>query len=169
MLEAVRADSLPVQPAPVASRPQYQPWTVQRFGSLEVLDTLHSRRAVAAVREAIRAVVEAEGPVDQERLAKLVCAAFDLNKVNGQRENSVLDVLDESLHYCDPDGFIWDRSIDREMWEHFRPNSADVPRKPEYISVVVIRNAMVEILRLSGGSQWTNSTAKPSGPSAPSV
>ena len=104
-----------------------------------------------AVREAIRAIVEAEGPVHQERLAKLACAAFSLNKVNAQRANSVLDVLDTSVHRCDEDGFIWDASIDREEWSEFRTNGQEVDRKPEHISVVELRNAMVEIVRLSGG------------------
>jgi hypothetical protein len=134
-----------------SSRPGYKPWSVRRFGSVDVLDTLYSRRSVVAVRDAIRTVVEAEGPIHQERLAKLVCAAFELNKVNWQRANSVLKLLDKTEHYCDRDGFIWDASTDREMWEDFRPNGADISRKPEHISVVEIRNAMVEIVRVSGG------------------
>ncbi|MFP3459784.1 DUF3320 domain-containing protein [Arthrobacter globiformis] len=151
LLEAVRAEPRPATVVSSSSRVSYEPWTVRRFGGVEMLDTLHSRRSVAAVRDAIQTVVEAEGPVHQERLAKLVCAAFELNKVNGQRANSVLDVLDETLHYCDADGFIWDASIERDLWEDFRPNSSDVTRKPEHISVVEIRNAMVEIVRVSGG------------------
>jgi hypothetical protein len=129
----------------------YEPWTVRRFGSIDVLDSLPSRRSAASVREAIRAIVEAEGPIHQERLAKLACAAFSLNKVNAQRANSVLDVLDKSVHYCDEEGFIWDASIDREEWPEFRTNGQDVDRKPEHISVVELRNAMVDIVRLSGG------------------
>ncbi|WCI09630.1 DUF3320 domain-containing protein [Arthrobacter sp. OVS8] len=131
--------------------PAYEPWAVRRFGSIDVLDSLPSRRAAASVREAIRAIVEAEGPVHQERLAKLACAAFSLNKVNAQRANSVLDVLDKSVHHCDDDGFIWDASIDRDEWSEFRTNGQEVDRKPEHISVVELRNAMVEIVRLSGG------------------
>lgn len=131
--------------------PAYKPWAVRRFGSIDVLDSLPSRRAAASVREAIRVIVEAEGPVHQERLAKLACAAFSLNKVNAQRANSVLDVLDKSVHRGDEDGFIWDASVDREEWSEFRTNGQDVDRKPEHISVVELRNAMVEIVRLSGG------------------
>lgn len=129
----------------------FQPWTVRPFGGREVLDALPSRRSVLAVREAIRTIVEAEGPVHQERLAKLACAAFNLNKMNGDRANSVLDVLDASVHRCDEDGFIWDASIDREQWSEFRTNGQEVDRKPEHISVVELRNAMMEIVRLSGG------------------
>jgi hypothetical protein len=131
--------------------PAYKPWTVRRFGSIDVLDSLPSRRSAASVREAIRAIVEAEGPIHQERLAKLACAAFSLNKVNAQRANSVLDVLDTSVHRIDDDGFIWDASVDREEWSEFRTNGQDVDRKPEHISVAELRNAMVEIVRLSGG------------------
>ncbi|TSE16656.1 DUF3320 domain-containing protein [Arthrobacter sp. KBS0703] len=151
LLEASQANPRPATLVTAYAQSSYEPWTVRRFGGLEVLDTLRSRRSVTAVREAIQDVIAAEGPIHQERLAKLVCAAFELNKVNSQRANSVLDALDESLHYCDADGFSWDASVDREMWEQFRPNSADITRKPEHISVVEIRNAMVDIVRLSGG------------------
>jgi hypothetical protein len=95
--------------------------------------------------------VEVEGPIHQERLAKLTCAAFSLNKVNAQRAISVLDVLDTSVHRCDADGFIWDATTDREEWSEFRTNGQEVDRKPEHISVVELRNAMVEIVRQSGG------------------
>lgn len=132
-------------------RPVYEPWAVRRFGSIDVLDSLPSRRSAASVREAVRAIVEAEGPIHQERLARLACAAFSLNKVNAQRANSVLDVLDKSVHHCDEDGFIWDASIDREEWSEFRTNGQEIDRKPEHISVVELRNAMVEIVLLSGG------------------
>ena len=132
-------------------RPEFEPWSVRRFGGRDVLDALPSRRSVIAVREAVRTIVEAEGPVHQERLARLACAAFNLNKMNGDRANSVLDALDTSVHRCDEDGFIWDASIDREEWSDFRTNGPDVDRKPEHISVVELRNAMVEIVRLSGG------------------
>ena len=134
-----------------ACRPAYKPWIVRNFGTIDVLDNLQSRRSVAAVREAMQSIVEAEGPIHVERLAKLTCAAFNLNKVNTQRMNSVLRLLDRNAHQRDADGFVWDAAIDNAAWEDFRPNGSDVARKPEHISVVEIRNAMVEIVRLSGG------------------
>ena len=151
LLEAVRRDPSPATIVAESSRPVYQPWKVRRLGSRDVLNNLDMRRSVAAVREAMGSIVEAEGPVHQVRLAKLTCAAFDLNKMNDDRANSVLDLLDTAVHYCDDDGFIWDASVDRQTWNDFRPNGSEVDRKPEQISVVEIRNAMAEIVRLSGG------------------
>jgi len=55
------------------------------------------------------------------------------------------------VHYSDADGFVWDISVERETWEQFRPSDGDIKRKPEHISVVELRNAMVEIVRVSGG------------------
>ncbi|MET3719222.1 DUF4011 domain-containing protein [Arthrobacter sp. UYEF21] len=132
-------------------RPVYEPWTVRRFGRRDVLDALPSRRSVLAVREALRTIVDAEGPIHQERLARLVCMAFDLNKMNADRANSVLDALDSSVHRCDRDGFIWDAAVDREAWTQFRPNGPATDRKPEHISVVELRNAMVHVVHGSGG------------------
>jgi hypothetical protein len=134
-----------------SGRLTYKPWTVRRLGGRDVLDALPSRRSVFAVREALGAIVEAEGPVHQERLAKLACAAFNLNKMNPQRANSVLDVVDESVHRSDADGFIWDASIDPKEWTEFRVNGEEIDRKPEQISVVELRNAMVHVVGRSGG------------------
>lgn len=141
------AQNLTVEPA----RAGYKPWVVRNFGTIDVLDNLQSRRSVAALREAMQAIVEAEGPIHVERLAKLTCAAFNLNKVNTQRMNSVLRLLDKNAHQRDADGFVWDAAIDTEAWEGFRPNGPEEVRKLEHVSVVEIRNAMVEIVRLSGG------------------
>jgi hypothetical protein len=129
----------------------FEPWTVQKFGTTDVLDSLHSRRSIAAVRDAIGVVVAAEGPVHQDRLAKLVRAAFGLNKVNGSRANSVLRLVDPSAHVIDDDGFVWDATVDRRTWSIFRPNDADIVRKPGHISVVELRNAMVDIVSATGG------------------
>lgn len=106
----------------------YKPWAVRSFGPTDVLDNLGSQRAAAAVREAMRSIVEAEGPVHVERLAKLTCAAFNLNKVNTQRMNSVLRLLDRNVHQRDADGFVWDATVDRDAWEDFR-RTAPRPRE----------------------------------------
>ncbi|MHC6219826.1 DUF3320 domain-containing protein [Arthrobacter sp. MMS24-S77] len=140
--------------ATAADEPQqsvFSPWTVQRFGNVDVLDSLHSRRSVESVRQVIRVIVDEEGPIHRDRLAKLACAAFSLNKVNAQRAKSVLDVLDKTVHLCDSDGFIWDASTDRDSWSDFRTSGPEIDRKPEHISIVELRNAMVDIVRLSGG------------------
>lgn len=151
LYEAVRAESGLAHVVADSARASYQPWTVRRLGSIEVLDTLYSRRSASVVREVMRSIIEAEGPVHHERLGKLTCAAFDLSKVNAQRIASVLRLLDSEAHQRDVDGFVWDASIDREAWDAFRPNGPEVLRKPDHISVVELRNAMVEIVRLSGG------------------
>ena len=129
----------------------YEPWTVQRFGNTDILDSLHSRRSIAAVRDVIGVVVAAEGPVHKDRLARLVCAAFGLNKVNGSRAGSVLRLVEPSVHVIDDDGFVWDATVDRNAWTIFRSNGAEILRRPEHISVVELRNAMVNIVSATGG------------------
>lgn len=147
----------PAAPPPSSSVPvtsevaTYQPWTVQAFGTTDVLDSLHSRRSIAAVRGAIEVVVAAEGPIHQDRLARLVCAAFGLNKVNGPRADSVLRLVEPSTHVIDDDGFVWGAAVDRRAWSIFRSNDTDIVRKPEHISVVELRNAMVDIVSATGG------------------
>lgn len=152
LFEELRKPAAPSSSVPVASEvATYQPWTVQAFGTTDVLDSLHSRRSIAAVRGAIEVVVAAEGPIHQDRLARLVCAAFGLNKVNGPRADSVLRLVEPSTHVTDDDGFVWDATVDRRTWSIFRSNDTDIVRKPEHISVVELRNAMVDIVSATGG------------------
>ncbi|WP_426989911.1 DUF3320 domain-containing protein [Pseudarthrobacter sp. Y6] len=152
LFDEIRKPAVPPSSTSVVSEVDtYEPWPVQTFGTTDVLDNLHSRRSIAAVRDAISAVVAAEGPVHQDRLAKLVCAAFGLNKVNGQRSHSVLRLVEPSTHVIDDDGFVWDAAMDRGSWRVFRPNGTDIVRKPEHISVVELKNAMVDIVGVNGG------------------
>ncbi|MCS5723473.1 DUF3320 domain-containing protein [Herbiconiux sp. CPCC 203406] len=59
----------------------HTPWVPCRMGSTSVLDELSCQDAGHAVEAVIREVIATEGPVHLVRLAKLVAAAFDLNKV----------------------------------------------------------------------------------------
>jgi hypothetical protein len=63
----------------------------------------------------------------------------------------VLRLVEPSTHVTDDDGFVWDATVDRRTWSIFRSNDTDIVRKPEHISVVELRNAMVDIVSATGG------------------
>lgn len=56
--------------------------------------------------------MEAEGPIHMAQLGKLVCVAFDLNKVNDSRAASVVKLADRNMFHVDRDGFVWPTSLD---------------------------------------------------------
>ncbi|WP_404321317.1 DUF4011 domain-containing protein [Arthrobacter luteolus] len=139
-------------PAPVSNSLPYVPWSYRGAGGIEYLDQLSSsRRARDAVRSVLEAVIDAEGPVHTVRLAKLVCAEFDLNKVNAQRAASVLKLIDRKKFHVDRDAFVWPTALDAQTWTRYRQSDESEPRKTEHVSLVEIGNAMAELCRDAAG------------------
>lgn len=131
----------------------FVPWSWRRTGGIEYLDQLGSSgRARAVVAEALGAIVDAEGPIHRERLAKLVCAEFDLNKVNSARAGAVLKLIDPKRFHVDSHGFVWPTRYDPAAWTGYRTVSeGDEPRKIEHVSLVEIGNAMADLCRDAAG------------------
>ena len=139
-------------PAPGSNALPFVPWSYRGTGGIEYLDNLSSaRRHRETVRAVLEAVVEAEGPIHTVRLAKLVCAEFDLNKVNGQRAASVLKLIDRKKFHVDREAFVWPASLDPKIWDGYREADETEPRKIEHVSLVEIGNAMTDLCRDAAG------------------
>ncbi|MCC3279908.1 DUF3320 domain-containing protein [Arthrobacter sp. zg-Y40] len=147
------APALPAPPAaPVSNGQPYVPWSYRGTGGIEYLDNLSSSpRARETVRAVLEAIVEAEGPIHTARLAKLVCAEFDLNKVSGQRADSVLKLIDRKKFRVDRDEFVWPTTLDPQTWEGYREADESDPRKIEHVSLIEVGNAMAELCRDAAG------------------
>ncbi|MBO0907787.1 DUF4011 domain-containing protein [Arthrobacter sunyaminii] len=150
-----RAPAVSPVPAPVAvpsNALPYIPWSVRWTGGIEYLDKLASSSRVRdTVRQVLDKIVEAEGPIHTARLAKLVCAEFDLNKVSGSRAASVVKLVDRKKFHVDRDGFVWPTSLDPATWLGYRENDESEVRKIEHVSLVEIGNAMVDLCRDAAG------------------
>jgi hypothetical protein len=131
-------------------------WTPGRIGGRGVLDALPKAAAVRAVRAALLAGIEAEGPIQIERLAKAVAGAFDLTRLSEARLAAIVAVLPaESVP--DPDEpFAWPSQVDPESWTQFRTAAPGRPpdqsqRPLDAVCLREIGNAMVTLCRASGG------------------
>jgi hypothetical protein len=112
------------------------------------------RRCSARARDTVRQVLDTwrrEGPIHTARLAKLVCAEFDLDRVSGSRAASVVKLVDRKQFHVDRDGFIWPTLLDPATWRGYRENDESEVRKIEHVSLVEIGNAMVELCRDAAG------------------
>jgi hypothetical protein len=148
----------PVEAVPVADTSarhpelsEYEPWDAPTLGGIEVLDRLPGRQSVVAVQSAIRAAVEAEGPIHVTRLAKLVAGAFGLDRVVGSRAKSILDKVPTELLGRSDEPFAWPTSIDPLTWRGARQSPAEAARAIEHISLVEIANAMAIAAEESAG------------------
>lgn len=124
-------------------------WEVTRRGPRSVLDGLpeaHSRREVGAV---ISEVVATEGPVNAERLSRLVAAAFDLFKVSRGRSEDILRCVPAGWRVGEEADVIWD-GRDVSGWRAFR-SDADGIRDIEQVPLREIANSMRSLCLATGG------------------
>lgn len=125
------------------------PWTGRQRGSRATLDALPDRRAQQDLQPVLREIIEAEGPVHVERIARLAAGAFDLTRLNQARINSIVRCIPGPSK--DRLGWAWPDHIDRNGWRAFRVPAAGESRAVMEIHPLEIANAMVSLCRQSYG------------------
>ncbi|WP_166785977.1 DUF4011 domain-containing protein [Cryobacterium sandaracinum] len=138
-------------PPPSLNAERFDPYQVRYLGQTGVLDALPRLQAAASVSTALRAIVDAEGPIHYVRLTKLLALGFGLERVNATRMQSILRHLPEELKAQDEKPFAWPARLDPRTWRGFRPTPGGVARPLEHISPRELVNAMVEICHTSAG------------------
>lgn len=122
------------------------------IGSIRVLDEIHTSYNRAHVVKIIESIIDAEGPVHRDRLAKLVAGAFSLGKVNEARRTAIQRVVPaEYARPTDPE-FYWPAGVDPLSWRTVRTSPRGEGRPISEISLVEIGNAMAVVAEQSGGS-----------------
>jgi hypothetical protein len=138
-------------PAPSPSSQDFRPWSPRRFGPVGVLDDLpapHARREVAA---ALTEVVDAEGPVTLDRLAKLVANGFGLNRVAESRKSAILECLPRAVRRDRAEPVAWPAGLEPTEWQGYRATPEGVERPIEQVPLREIGNAMVVLAGATAG------------------
>ena len=104
------------------------------------------------VYAAMISAIEAEGPIQLDRLVRLVAAGFGLHRVVAARHAAILAVLPAGLN-TDPVApeFVWPPSLDPLTWQGFRRTPDGVERSLEQISP------------RESAMRWSRSAAPPPG------
>jgi hypothetical protein len=128
------------------------PWVSGVLGPKEVLDRLPAPVSVQHVYAAMISAIESEGPIQLDRLVRLVAAGFGLHRVVAARHETILAVLPAGLA-TDPAApeFAWPPSLDPLTWQGFRPTPDGVERSLEQVSPREIGNAMVALCGAAAG------------------
>ncbi len=147
------------EPAPQASNAtwtrdaeEFVPWPGGHFGSVDTLYALPSRAAAQRVTAALAAVINAEGPIHTDRLARIVGNGFELARVVGARRTAILRHGPDDVVRDRVESFVWPASIDPDTWTGYRTTPDGVDRPLEHIALREIGNAMVASVRASAGS-----------------
>ncbi len=130
----------------------FTPWISGYLGGRHVLDRLPAPDAAEQVARALRAAIDAEGPVHVDRLAKLVAGGFDLGRVSAERRTSILECLPDGVFRdpADPQ-FAWPDEVDPEAWTGFRCAERQADRPLEQVCAREIGNAMVAVCVAGAG------------------
>lgn len=131
-------------------------WAEVDRGTIETLDNLPGRAATQQVENAIRRAVDAEGPIQTTRLAKLVARSFGLERVANTRAGAILKcVPSEFKRSTGERTFLWPANLDPVTWLGARRVRDGESRDIETVSLIEIANAMRIAAALSGGMSST--------------
>jgi hypothetical protein len=125
-----------------AIREEYEAWTLVRAGEPWVIQGLPKKVAKERVRGLATDIVEFEGPVHLDRLARLIAWSFGVGKLHNARLKQIANQVRATPElFVDSDKFVWPQEIDPDSWREFRPNSSAARRAFEDISPIEIANA----------------------------
>jgi hypothetical protein len=124
---------------------------MRSLGSVEVLDALPSTAAAATVAAALAEVVEAEGPVHADRLARLVAHGFGLARVVDARRAAILAQIPDRVRRDAAEPVLWPARWTPEAWTGFRRTPGGVDRPLEHVALREIGNAMAALTGASAG------------------
>lgn len=150
----VAASTAPTRSGPgpaLAGEKPFRPWPMPTSGTKEVLDQLPAHPAARRVAAALAAAVSVEGPVQLDRLARLVAASFGLSRVSAARSDAILRELPAGLRPDRSQPFAWPEHRSATSWTGFRRATEADPRPLEQIHPREIGNAMVALCAASVG------------------
>lgn len=119
-------------------------------GPRAVLDGLPSRTSQTQVQEVIREILRKEGPIHEQRLAKLVAASFELTRVNADRAGSIIRCVPAGSRSPHEKAVLRDAAARGDSWEGFR-RDASGERDIAHVPLLEMANAMRALCRATGG------------------
>jgi len=137
-------------PARLPEEAPFEAWNPEPLGPRSTLDDLPASWARQQVTAVIKDVVATEGPIHEERLAKLVAASFDLYRVSQDRANDILRCVPTGWRLRDERDVIWDGRDDVNAWRGFR-RSEEPERDIAHIPLREMANAIRSLCRATGG------------------
>src|SRR5690606_26047215 len=153
-LKSAPAASVSTQQREPKRHPMIQPFrefVPRRAGDVETLDRSREGWASTRIKAVIAEVIDAEGPIHQDRLARLVAKAFGLSRVNDDRRRSIQRLVPAEYRRKTGEKFYWPKDIDPAAWRVVRQPEGGASRPLEEISLIEIGNAMLVVAEQSGG------------------
>lgn len=119
-----------------------------------MLDTITASANKQLVREHLEEIVAAEGPIEAQRLARLLANRFGLQRVQAQRQETILGCLPKKRRNKTMLGtFYWPEGMTPDDYTGYRRTPADgEKRRVTEIAPQEIGNALLDVLHSDGPS-----------------
>lgn len=141
----------PARATPTADAPRdFLPHRPTVIGTPEDIDALpRDRRVQQLVRESIDQAIESEGPIEIDRLLRLVHGRFGVQRVSGGRKQAMLAFIPKGYQVTRFGGtrFYWPSHLDPDTWRGFRRSQGSAERKFDEIAPEEIANAILAARR----------------------
>lgn len=112
---------------------------------VRVLDD--ARMAAPAVQRYAREALAAEGPIELDRLCRVVAARFGLTRVVQRRRDDILAALGDGFPRSEGGRFVWPEGVDPSAWTDVARRSDAATRPIGDISLQELGNGLVILLR----------------------
>lgn len=147
-------------PSPVAVAPTtasgtitaspFIPYVPTPLGEQADLDLLATdQRVRGLMRNALREIIEAEGPIEQHRLARLALARFGFLRTREDRRSAVLALVDSRRLHTHPtvSRYAWPEGADPQTHRAYRVTQTSNDRAFEEVPPEEVANAFVHVLQ----------------------
>ncbi|MEU8298934.1 DUF4011 domain-containing protein [Micromonospora sp. NPDC048909] len=128
----------------------FVPYVPTPLGDQADLDLLATdQRMRGLMRTALREIIEAEGPIEQHRLARLALARFGFLRTREDRRTAVLALVDSRRLYAHPTvgRYAWPDGTDPQTYRAYRVTQASNDRAFEEVPPEEVANAFVHVLQ----------------------
>ncbi|MEU8405658.1 DUF4011 domain-containing protein [Micromonospora sp. NPDC048842] len=149
---AAATNAVPVMAASAAdaiTASPFVPYVPTSLGDQADLDLLATDRRIRdLMRHALREIIEAEGPIEQHRLARLALARFGFLRTREDRRTAVLSLVDSRRLYTHPtvSRYAWPDDADPQTYRGYRVTQASNDRAFEEVPPEEVANALVHAL-----------------------
>ncbi|MEU8209408.1 DUF4011 domain-containing protein [Micromonospora sp. NPDC049044] len=125
----------------------YVPTSLGDQAEVDLLST--DRRVRELMRNALHEIIEAEGPIEQHRLARLALARFGFLRTREDRRVAVLSLVDPGRLHPHPNvsRYAWPADADPQTYRAYRVTQASNDRAFEEVPPEEVANALVHVLQ----------------------
>jgi Protein of unknown function (DUF4011)/AAA domain len=158
LIEKERADAAPPEPEPVVvpgaaallgpgavrsrladvrvTPTPFEPFRPRPLGVQAAIDRIADPSVTEKVRGVLISVVDAEGPVESGRLARLTLACFGFARVMAARADEILRLLPSAqVREHGARRFVWPSTVEADGWRGFRPAAPGAGEKRDFAQI----------------------------------